>query len=1152
MKKILFLSELLLIGAITQASEKKINTQKEKPNILCITCEDISPYLGCYGDPVAISPNIDNFSRGGIIYKGMFTTIGVSAPSRASLITGMYPTAIGANNMRTAQNKSKPDGITPYDVVLPEGVKCFTEFLRAEGYYCTNNLKTDYQFESPLTAWDECSSSAHWKNKPANRPFFSIFNLTVTHEFEIMKRAGLPLLVNPEDIAVPDYFPDNPITRRDMAIMYSNIAEMDRQFQLIIDELKAEGELENTIIIFYSDNGGPLPRQKRELYESGANVPFIVRFPDKKDAGTTDNKLHMFADIPATILSIAGIRPPAYMQGVPFLGQYKGKDRKYVYGARDRLDTFYEKQVAVRDHRYRYIRNYKPEQPCYLPIISRSSMPIIKEMVRLHEAGQLSPDAEKWFVKPRPVEELYDVLNDPFELNNLAENTTYKAVISRLRKEQDRWLKEENPLWSYTEPELIELFWPGRRQPVTSQPEIDVTNNVVKIACATKGASIAYQINGKGYADGHWFLYTKPFTINPGDSVTAVAVRAGYAQSVQVGISYASGVNSGEDIRVSANKLLSEWVDSLLTYQIKHTNPSLNGGLLCPACSRVHGRCGDAVFPIMYMASHTQDKKYIEAAKQLMKWMDNVRIHDGSWMNDVHVSDWNGTTVFMAISLAETLKHYGNLLDDSTRGEWNKQLLEAGEFICKNDFIYSRKRKNWRNMNVNYAASAVYALFLIGQEFNRQDFISKSTEIAHDLEASFTENEHFLYGEGPEIKKKTKNGCFPVDLLYNVEESLPNLALYAIQSKNTTLLDLVSASVLTHLEFMLPDGAWDNSWGTRSFKWTYWGGRTSDGFMAGFYALADENPVLFEAIVRNLHLLKQSTYRGILQGGAHYAGCKQESCIHHTFGHAKTLASLLSNEDLSRKAFKSQLLPREQEYGVKFFKDIRTWLVSVGDWRATVTGYDAEYKVKGTHPMGGVLSLLWHRTTGPLFAAGMNSYSLIEAPNMQADNQKYKMPATPRIEYIQNDTLYSNMDDLDTQINCSETEKGYIFHVQTYLTDKNQRLSRFGNQKIDVKYVFTKENVRVQCHLPAKIKHEPVFLVLPFIADVDEMETLISPDQLQIQKDNATIVVKTNMPLDISPTNNGRILNMVPGFAFIPVKCSADKNGYIEAVISIR
>ncbi|MEA4981612.1 MAG: sulfatase [Paludibacter sp.] len=534
MKKIVILGELLIISTITQASEKKSDDKKIRPNILCITCEDISPYLGCYGDAVAVSPNIDHFSKESILYKGMYTTIGVSAPARASLITGMYPTAIGANNMRTAQNKSKPEGITPYDVVLPEGVKCFTELLRSAGYYCTNNSKTDYQFQSPLTAWDECSDSAHWKNKPENIRFFSIFNLTVTHEFEIMKRAGKPLTVKPEQIVVPDYFPDNAIVRNDMAIMYSNITEMDRQFQIIMDELKASGELDNTIIIFYSDNGGPLPRQKRELYESGSNVPFIVRFPDKMYAGKTDTQLHMFVDIPATILSLAGIRPPVYMQGIPFLGKYKGEDRKYVYGARDRLDTFYEKQVSVRDHRYRYIRNYKPEQSCYLPIISRSPMPIVKEMVRLHHAGQLLPGAEKWFAKPRPVEELYDVSADPYELKNLAEDVSYKTIMNRLSKEQDRWIKEENPLWKYTEPELIEMFWPGRIQPVTASPEIIVKNNLVKIKCATGGASIAYQINGKGYVKDHWFLYTKPFRLNPGDVVTAVATRAGYAQSVQV------------------------------------------------------------------------------------------------------------------------------------------------------------------------------------------------------------------------------------------------------------------------------------------------------------------------------------------------------------------------------------------------------------------------------------------------------------------------------------------------------------------------------------------------------------------------------------------------------------------------------------------
>lgn len=562
---------LILPLAHSNATGQK---QPEQPNILCIVCEDISPYLGCYGDAVAVTPNLDNFSRESIRYTGMYTTIGVSSPSRAALITGMYPTSIGANNMRTAQNKSKPAGIHPYDVVLPAGIKCYTEQMRAAGYFCTNNSKTDYQFAAPLTAWDEQGDRAHWKHAPEGMPFFSIFNLNVTHEFQVMKRADQPLSVQPEDIILPPYYPDDPVVRKDMAILYSNITEMDRQFQILVDELKASGKLDNTIIIWYSDNGGPMPRQKRELYESGALVPFMIRFPDGYKAGTVDRELHMFVDIPATILSLAGLPVPEYMHGRPFLGQYKQKSRKYVYGARDRLDTFYEKQGCVRDERYRYIRNYRTEQPDYLPIISRAAMPMMARMAELHEAGKLNADQEKWFKYPRPEIEFYDVQADPHELNNLADDPKYKKKIKELSDEFDRWISTYNKMWKYTEPELIEMFRPGGVQPVVARPEVKIENGTATLTCSTEGASIAYQINGRGLNEHHWFLYTGPFSVNPGDKISAIGVRAGYKDS---------------SIQAEADELLAEWVETLLTYQVSHKNASLDGGLLCPGlcpCTR--------------------------------------------------------------------------------------------------------------------------------------------------------------------------------------------------------------------------------------------------------------------------------------------------------------------------------------------------------------------------------------------------------------------------------------------------------------------------------------------------------------------------------------------------------------------------------------
>lgn len=598
-------------------------------------------------------------------------------------------------------------------------------------------------------------------------------------------------------------------------------------------------------------------------------------------------------------------------------------------------------------------------------------------------------------------------------------------------------------------------------------------------------------------------------------------------------------------IQEDAYRLLAEWVDTLLTYQISNSKTSLDGGLLCPACARVHGRCGDAVLPILYIADKTGDPQYLNAAKRLMKWMDNVRMPDGSWMNDVNVSDWNGTTVFASIALIEALRHHGHLLDDSTRNAWREQLIAAGEFIYDNNFIYSRRREGMRNMNVNYSASATYALYAIGHDFNRHDFMEKARTIASDLIPYFTENDKFLFGEGPEIHRKTRNGCMPVDLLYNVEESLPNMVYYALEAEDQRLMKYLEASMKTHLEFMLPDGAWDNSWGTRSFKWTYWGGRTSDGFMGGYYALANKNPEFAEAIRRNIMLLKKATHNGMLYGGMHYKDCHVEACIHHTFGHAKALASFL-NQEAKQDAFVP--LPRDKEYGVKPMKDIHTWLISTPAWRATLTGFDAEYKVKGTHPMGGVLSMLWNEQYGPVFAATMNKYTLIEAPNMQSyAPQKYQMAGTPRIELIEDGTMYSNLDDLNTEISYFEKGEEYIFEVKTHLVDSKQEFSSIGNELIPVSYIFKGNQIRISCQLPRAIKDKDIRLVLPLIASPKEQE---KTEEYSIEVNHLRI--RANTPIRISPTENGRIFNPVPGFSFIPIICNADGNGKIEAEIRVE
>ena len=508
---------------------------QERPNILVVVCEDISPYLGCYSDKVAVTPNLDKFATEAIRYTRMFTTVGVCAPSRAALITGMYPTSIGANQMRNfslnPNDKGFPEGIKPYEVVLPEGIKCFTEYMRTSGYFCTNNQKTDYQFAPPLTAWDECSKKAHWKNRPKDQPFFSVFNLEVTHESQIWNRTNKPLVVDPNKIILPPYYPEDPIIRHDMAVLYSNINEMDKQVQQLIDEVATAGLLDNTIILFYSDNGGPMPRGKRALYESGTLVPFMIRFPDGYRKGEVEKKLCSFVDIPSTILSLAGIKPPNNIQGQAFLGKYAAKPREYVYGARDRFDEVIDKMGYVRDSKFRYIRNYMPEIANYLPNAYRLQMPMMRRMIDLLEKDSLNDIQKQWFKAPRLLEEFYDVDKDPHEINNLINNLSYKNDIDRLRKAYNAWDDKYNTLWKKSEKECREIFFPDGKQRIAEKAEIKNTNNGLTFLSKTKGVSFAYQINDSGLNKDHWFIYSKPILLKKGDILSVIAARAGYINS---------------------------------------------------------------------------------------------------------------------------------------------------------------------------------------------------------------------------------------------------------------------------------------------------------------------------------------------------------------------------------------------------------------------------------------------------------------------------------------------------------------------------------------------------------------------------------------------------------------------------------------------
>ena len=497
-------------------------------NILWISCEDTSCDLGCYGDDYADTPNLDQLARQGMRYSNAFVVYPVCAPTRSSVITGMYPSTIGTMHMRTS--------LKGYEAVPPPQVKCFTEYLRAAGYYCTNNSKTDYQFAPPFTAWDQSSKRAHWRNRPEGSAFFSVINLTVSHESRSWPKKGEKLVHDPGKAPLPPYWPDTPMVRENLARYYDNVTKMDQQAGEILRQIEEDGLTEKTVVFFWGDHGRGLPRHKRWVYDSGIHVPLIIRWPGRIKGGEVCEDLVSCVDFAPTVLSIAGAAIPAYMQGRAFLGEQKGKTRKYIFAGRERMDAKSDDHIrCVRDRRYKYIRNFMPQKPYAQPIPYRDKMPIMKEWRRLNAEGKLTAPQRLFFRETKPAEELYDIVSDPHEINNLAESPAHREVIERMRGVLAEWIKKTGDLGGIPEDELIERMWPGRKQPVTATPAIETTaasdsEVTVRITCATEGASIGYRLG----SDGRWLLYTEPVRLAGGTELWTRAVRIGYKPSGEV------------------------------------------------------------------------------------------------------------------------------------------------------------------------------------------------------------------------------------------------------------------------------------------------------------------------------------------------------------------------------------------------------------------------------------------------------------------------------------------------------------------------------------------------------------------------------------------------------------------------------------------
>ena len=509
--------------------------QPSPPNIVWIVCEDLSPqHLESYGGTGGKTPFLNALAAESVQYNQVFATAGVCAPSRAALITGAYQTSIGAMHMRTLATSAVtldayPPGFKGYSTVLPAGMKTYPELLRSAGYYTSNNSKEDYQFESPVTMWDESGAKAHYRNRPdSTQPIFSIFNFMVTHESQVWMREHEELLVRPEEVSVPAVYPDDSLTRRVLARFITNAMRMDKQVGEVVAQLKEDGLYENTIIFFFSDHGDGMPYFKRELYDRGLRAPLLIKAPFL-EAGSQSNELISFVDFAPTLLSLAGVPIPESMQGQAFLGPQKSATpRKYSFAARDRMDSEYDRVRAVTDGEFKYIRNYMPEKPNYQNVKYRLQNPLMIHLLELNSKGLLNANQARWFALTKPVEELYDTKTDPWEFKNLIGNPLYEEKLRELRKAHEDWVLTYGDLGALDEMSMVRNWWGGKDSPpVTSPAESTYQGGKISLKSSTPGASFGYRKS----KNEPWKLYSMPFAAVPGETILVNTYRIGFKTS---------------------------------------------------------------------------------------------------------------------------------------------------------------------------------------------------------------------------------------------------------------------------------------------------------------------------------------------------------------------------------------------------------------------------------------------------------------------------------------------------------------------------------------------------------------------------------------------------------------------------------------------
>ena len=439
----------------------------DRPNILWLTYEDTSPqFVSCYGmTPVQTSPRMDALAASGVRFANAFASAPVCSASRSALITGVCNEATGLGHHRSRYP------------IPRDRIKGFPYYLQAAGYYTTNNVKTDYNIVNEpdfiRETWDESSTTAHWRNREPGRPFFSVFNYLDSHqsrtmtrpwgwyEEEVLGNLQDDQIISPEEITVPPIFRDTPEMRKHLSRVYNSVRLCDVRIGERLDELTADGLMDDTIIFCFADHGEGIPRGKCNGIGFGYRAAFVAWFPPKYrhlnpwGTGTVTDELVSFEDLAPTVLSLAGIAPPEYVTGRALLGPHRAEPRRYIHAARNRLDDTPDLARSTMDGRLVYTRNYFP----HLPVMKYQKYSDVSDILRVirrdHDEGRLTEIQDEMVKPTRPLEYLYDLTADPWEIRNLADDPAYQADLVRLREETARHARETGDVMFLPESAMI-------------------------------------------------------------------------------------------------------------------------------------------------------------------------------------------------------------------------------------------------------------------------------------------------------------------------------------------------------------------------------------------------------------------------------------------------------------------------------------------------------------------------------------------------------------------------------------------------------------------------------------------------------------------------------------------------------------------------